>query len=208
MSFIEIFIFLNQKQSCPYIVNRSVWTSALNASMLYSCETWLTMDFRAVEKVYMSSLKQLLGVRHSTRNSIVLLESGKPDVKTLIKNRQHKFPRNIVSREQYPTSYLNKVFSIAMDSKSPMGLQLMSYLTSDTYGQNTTTYMDTLKQNILSSEKTRDRTYVEIKPLLSACTIYSNDSCVPENTRIAVTRIRLSSHRLRIETGRWTRTPP
>ena len=58
-----------------------------------------------------------------------------------------------------------------MDSKSPMGLQLMSYLTSDTYGQNTTTYMDTLKQNILSSEKTRDRTYVEINPLLSACAI-------------------------------------
>ena len=77
--------FFTKNSDAPYIVKRSVWTGALNASMLYSCETWLTTDFRAVEKGYMSSLKQLLGVRHSTRNSIVLLESSEPDVKTLIK---------------------------------------------------------------------------------------------------------------------------
>ena len=31
---------------------------------------------------------------------------------------------------------------------------------------------------------------------------------MPEHIRVAFTRLRLSAHRLRIETGRWARLPP
>ena len=72
-----------------------------------------------------------------------------------------------MSREQYPTSYLNKVFSIGMDSESPVGLQLMSYLTSDTYmyGQNTTIYMvfrENQRQNLCRNKP----------PFISLCNIF------------------------------------
>ena len=40
---------------------------------------------------------------------------------------------------------------------------------------------------------------------LSPCAIYFPTSYVPEYARLATTRIRLSSHNLRIETGRWAR---
>ena len=36
--------------------------------------------------------------------------------------------------------------------------------------------------------------------------IYSNDIYIPDFTRMAFTRIRLMSHDLKIETGRWSRT--
>ena len=42
---------------------------------------------------------------------------------------------------------------------------------------------------------------------MSLCPIYCNRSFVPEFPRLAVTRLRLSSHYLRIETGRWSRLP-
>ena len=63
-----------------------------------------------------------------------------------------------------------------------------------------------LSSKIYCLQRNPETAYVEIKPLLSACAIYSKDSRVPEYARMAVTRLRLSSHCLHIETGRWTRT--
>ena len=37
--------------------------------------------------------------------------------------------------------------------------------------------------------------------------IYSDDIYIPDFTRMAFTRIRLMSHDLQIEIGRWSRTP-
>ena len=36
--------------------------------------------------------------------------------------------------------------------------------------------------------------------------MYSETHCVPDTLRVSMTHLQLSSHRLRIETGRWTRT--
>ena len=46
-------------------------------------------------------------------------------------------------------------------------------------------------------------TYLEINPELSVFPLYSKQ--IPEYARISATRLRLSSHNLRIETGRWAR---
>ena len=49
-------------------------------------------------------------------------------------------------------------------------------------------------------------TYRLINPELSRHPVYDNSS-VPEYARISFSRLRLSSHYLRIETGRWSRIP-
>ena len=57
-------------------------------------------------------------------------------------------------------------------------------------------------------EQTRYRTYLEINPNLNMHSIYSrrcSGKFIPEHFRIAFTRLRTSSHRLKIETGRWAR---
>ena len=45
-----------------------------------------------------------------------------------------------------------------------------------------------------------------MNPSLTSSTIYNNDN-IEEYKRIEYTRSRLSSHTLRIETGRWSRIP-
>lgn len=52
------------------------------------------------------------------------------------------------------------------------------------------------------------RTYVnDFNPTLTVHNIYKTDKYVPDYQREAFTRLRLMSHNLRIETGRWSRTP-
>ena len=63
------------------------------------------------------------------------------------------------------------------------------------------------KERIMSSENTKPTTYRMINPHLSLHPIYSSDDIVDDDFRTAFTRMRLSSHRLRIETGRWARIP-
>ena len=53
-------------------------------------------------------------------------------------------------------------------------------------------------------ERTKIRTYLELNPELLVHSIYTDDN-VNELQRIKVTRLRLSSHKLAIETGRWSR---
>ena len=54
-------------------------------------------------------------------------------------------------------------------------------------------------------ESTRAVTYLDMNPGLSSHSVYSPDSVLEDDLRIPFTRLRVSSHRLRIETGRWAR---
>ena len=64
-----------------------------------------------------------------------------------------------------------------------------------------------LRQEVGSSTRTKPRTYVLLNPDLSVSPVYGRTS-VPEYQGIALSRFRVSSHNLAIETGRWSRTPP
>ena len=56
---------------------------------------------------------------------------------------------------------------------------------------------------------TKFNTYVSIfNPSLTVHTIYFTDKYIPDFYRESFTRLRLMSHNLKVETGRWSRTPP
>ena len=57
---------------------------------------------------------------------------------------------------------------------------------------------------IRTSDSTRRKVYCDINRALSVSPIFFRACVVPEHACIATSRIRLSSHRLRIETGRWS----
>ena len=59
--------------------------------------------------------------------------------------------------------------------------------------------------SIRSSTSTRRSVYLTINPDLTVHKAYKQS--LLEHERIAFTRLRLGSHRLRIETGRWSRLP-
>ena len=62
-----------------------------------------------------------------------------------------------------------------------------------------------LKQQTEVSNKSKMVTYTDLNPTLKKPCLYTQD--VPEHVRIKITRLRLSSHNLKIETGRWSRLP-
>ena len=63
------------------------------------------------------------------------------------------------------------------------------------------------KERIRSSQRTRASTYRVINPELTVHSMYTSNDIVDDDFRIALTRLRTYSHRLRIETGRWARIP-
>ena len=66
---------------------------------------------------------------------------------------------------------------------------------------------DSVRESIQrQTHSTKRSTYIQMNPELKESNIYKADD-VSEYLRIAYTRFRLSSHKLRIETGRWSGTP-
>ena len=63
------------------------------------------------------------------------------------------------------------------------------------------------KERMLSAVNTKSTTYCSVNPDLSVHSVYCSNIIVDDDFRVAFTRLRLSSHRLRIETGRWARIP-
>lgn len=201
--------FLLKNSDAPYHVKHTVWQSAVTSAILYSCESWITTDTRAVEKPYMSTLKQLLGVKQSTCNDLTLVESGEGHVKDVIRDRQLKFLRKLLARSDFQGSYIETVFNMAIAKRTPMGVQLAVLLDMvDTRGPTFAEKGREVSQTrIRSSTSTRRNVYCDINRSLTVNPMYTRACVVPEPARIATTQLRLSSHRLRIETGRWSRVP-
>lgn len=63
--------------------------------------------------------------------------------------------------------------------------------------------VEVTKHRVSTSQRTKFRTYVVMNPMLTVNPIYSLR--VGELNRIDATRLRLSSHNLAVETGRWAR---
>jgi len=197
----KFYSFLSKNSDCPFPVKVKVWKSALNTAILYSCETWLTNDLRSVESSYNNTLKQMLSCRQTTCNDIVYLETGQPNAKSVIMDKQIRFLKKLRTREDYITDIIN----LAIRTKSPMGNRI-AYLSSLSDTQ-TSMFISNLKDSVHTSESSRRVTYRKINPNLTPSkTLVKLE--INELDRIAATRLRLGSHYLRVETGRWSRTPP
>jgi hypothetical protein len=77
--------FVQKNCNMPFTFKHKV---ALSASMLYSCESWLTDNTSGVNKLYMAAVKMLLGVRTTTSNSLCQIEIGIQQLKSTILKRQ------------------------------------------------------------------------------------------------------------------------
>ena len=196
--------FLNKNHDAPFSIKIKVWRSALNSSLMYGCETWLTRNIQTADQYYKRTLKELLGVRATTCDEVIYVEVGVPDLKGLVQKRQQSFFRKLITRTDFQGSHLARFLGLIRDSGSPCGryLAYIEQLADDPVNMSN----EMIKQRIRRSDTTKRKTYMHINPALTTHQIYTDQ--VPEHTRIAVTRMRTSSHRLRIETGRWARVPP
>ena len=196
--------FLRRNTDAPFQIKKRVWESALCASVFFSCETWLVRNLKPTETTYNGTLKNLLGVRATSCNDLVLVESGEGGAPAYIARRQINFLQGLTNRPAYKDSYLEWVIEKAIDCRCPAGIVLQSLLPMQT--DPVARHLSAIQDRIKASQSSRRLRYLTINPTLSVSPVYRN--CTPEHLRLAFTRLRLGSHRLRFEMGRWSRIPP
>lgn len=207
---LKFYSFLKTNRSMPFHIKRKVMDACLLSSLLYGCESWLSVSFGRLNSMYtwyMSVIKAILDVRSTTMKDACLLEMGQPTLKALVLQRQYHFFKHILAiRQNLDDDPLMLVMTICEATNTPAWRHIQDGLRR---GQNEPDCeTETLKTRLRDSNRTKSKTYLEINPDLAVHSVYSSISPhFPENHRISFTRLRLSSHRLRVETGRWQRIP-
>ena len=197
--------FVSKNRDAPYAVKKKVLDSAFISSIFYSCESWLDCNLDQLNTMYLPALKALLNVRKTTPNLLCLAEAGYPYCKSWIKERQRKFFQNIFKRDVNQSDPLMFAINLHLNARSKIGNVIMNLRNcrENLFVEG----MNDIKQTVQGSNASKCITYVTMNPDFVVHNVYSPQSDVPEFARVAFTRLRLSAHNLRIETGRWARIP-
>ena len=201
----KLTIFLQRNKNAPYAVKKVVVDACFNSSLLYGCESWLGVKPNGtLNSMYMKAVKMLLGVRQSTTNDTCLIEAGYPTLEALVRQRQKKFLENMIAErstmEDDPLMFALKL----TENDNPNMHRYIQHLLSEP-ASVVKRSLSAIKSRVMSSSQTKAITYRTFNPDLSVHPMYNANTAVDDDLRTAFTRLRLSSHRLRIETGRWSR---
>ena len=123
------------------------------------------------------------------------MEIGIPDIVSKVKMRQLKFFCRMCNLRSDETS-LHKILRMCADLPC---LQYYHNIDPDIVKTN----LSSRQQNILTSDNTYYARYTSLVGVECCHSLYKDVS--NELMRIVITRWRLSNHKLRIETGRYTR---
>ena len=186
--------WLEINESTPIRIKLQVLDCCMMLAYLYGCECWWKID--AVANTLLSEerkiLKRILQVKPNTPTDIIYTELNRCNIITRTKFRQFNFYERF--------KLLNQEDCIARRI-----LDLCLHL-------DICKYYDSLDSNILNEAKTQMKSrlteststynarYVDITNCTYNSTIYNE--YLSEYKRIIITKWRLSSHRLHIETGR------
>ena len=198
----KLVLFLRNNCDMPFVMKKKVIDAAFNAALLYGCESWLDTNLKDVEKLYVGAIKNLLAVRVTTPSDLCLIELGYPPLRALVRRRQQQFFSRMMSDRRHMT---DDTLMFAIDLTQTHSEKMRECINGTLIYANIVTGAHELNNKVSSAAGTKFRTYCNINRDLSVHNVYS--TYIPEHLRIAFTRVRLSSHRLRIETGRWARIP-
>ena len=199
--------FLDKNQNAPFDVKKKVVDACFNTSLLYGCESWLEDKVLPdLEQLYMKGIKSLLGIRSQITADVVLLESGYPSLRALIKSKQKAFFQNMINerKDMLDDPFMHAV-RLTQDKNRTMNGYLERLKNCDDFIAK-----DRLERiaRVRASERSKSVTYRSINPTMDVHPIYKDCAePVDDYLRMSFTRFRTSSHRLRIKTGRWSRTP-
>ncbi len=170
----------------------------MSSAVMYSCASWWVKNLGACT-AYMGSIKELLGVRTQTPNDTVCADAGLLSVQAFVQKRQVDFLKKVRARPGFETSPLKLMMDLTVQCRSPMGKYLIEL--DKLEGNPDTLFRRELRNRLQSTFSTRASTYRDINSDLSVHPMYKPNHYICELHHITTTRLRLSSHRLRIETG-------
>ena len=196
--------FLRKNSEAPFSVKKLVLDSALTSAVLYGCESWLCNNLQAAVSPILSAQKQLLAVRSQTCNDLVQIELAQPDGKTVIQETQLSFLRKLTNRSDFVGSPAHLALRLSRRA-STAASSYVDKLLKETPGSLRDQNLRIVQEKISESQSSRRRAYADLNGSFTYHPVYTSN--VPEKARMAFTKLRLGSHRLKIETGRWSRIP-
>ena len=150
----------------------------------------------------MASIKAILGVRSTTTNDLCINEIGYPTLASFVKQQQKNFFNRIIeNRRDNEDDPLMYVMGIVQRRNTPAWKYIRQILDND---NSILKDIEKTKERIIATDSSKYITYLYHNPDLSVPEMYKQ-YIVPEYQRIVYSRFRLSSHNLKIETGRWSR---
>jgi len=204
---IKLLNFLSRNTDAPFSVKKKVFDSALLTSLLYNCESWFDSPIDKLHSMFLVAIKSLLGVRKTTPNDLCLLECGYPPLKYYVKELQSKFFLKIRARDVNDEDPLFFAMNLHREAMTPTAQFILDIELCTLDYMNVG--LEYVRNSVRRSDRSKFITYLSLNPELSVHPVYSNNvlHVIPEFKRITFSRLRLSAHNLKIETGRWNRTP-
>ena len=141
-----------------------------------------------------------MGIKQSTPDDIIFHELSRADIVSSIKDRQYNFYTKLMKHDEN-TAVVMGVWKLYNDNvDTPDGI-IHYFQTLQPKNKDNNKHLR--KQRLESSTQTMSSRYREISNLQYCDILY--EEFVIERYRTIITRWRLSCHKLRIETGRYTR---
>ena len=202
-SCIKFYNFLRSNRRAPLSVKLKVLKACVVQSLLHNCETFSYQLPKDLENQYFKLIKTTLGVRQSTPNLIVLIESGLLPLKGVIASRQFGFYKQF-GESLHPGSSRSRVFEAL---KADENLQYIQHYVNishkytskkDIYNE----YMSEIRGQVNSLADQGNYKF-EIYRRMNPSLERSHFLDLPHPLSDTIIKFRLGSHKLPIETGRW-----
>ena len=197
----KFYAWLEYNETTPFIIKAKVLYACMFASLLYSTEAW--GDLSRIEQSLLSierkALKSCLGVKSGTSNDLVYHEINQADIISTIKDRQYRFGEKIKKLGK-DEALAKEIWDLCVIQGEPTGLRRYYENIQD---NNRTKNIEERKSKIENSNESMYTRYKLICGTGTSDTLYKH--YIDDSKRKIITRWRLSSHKLKIETGRYTR---
>ena len=148
----------------------------------------------------MDAIKATLGVRQKTRNDTVLFETGMMTSKDMITERARRYMKKKFVDDVDEEIPLYKIYRLCEENNTKGYHFIRDCLSSEPLEN-----LKNLKDKFVNELGSKAVTYKSINSSLTVHNVYCTNAYICEWKRVNFTRFRLSSHSLKIETGRWSR---
>ena len=192
----KFYAWLEINENTPIETKIVVFDNCCLGALLYGCEVW--GDISCIEEklrtIEMKVLKRILNVKSGTTNELVYYELKRCDIVSRIRDQQYKFFQKV---KQFSTedAVVVNILQICAETS------IVRYYENLT-GDNQDRFMNSLNTTIQTSTKSMIVYYRELIDAEKSC-VYN--SFLNDYYRKVITRWRLSCHKLKIETLRYSR---
>ncbi len=195
----KFYSWLKMNEETPFKLKLKTLYCCMFESMIYSCEAWCDISgiVDKLLKVEKKALKSILGVKKKgTPDDIIYHELSRADIDASIKERQSKFYKKVLNFTEN-NAVVRKILNLyELLSTSYALTSYYSNLQDDSIESNKVQR----KSRISNSTTSMCIRYAEVTNLDPPKMLYS--TLCDDRDRTIITRWRLSSHGLFVETGR------